>query len=211
MDPATMAMLAQMAGNAQGNFGQGLSSLFSGIFTDPRRAFGEAQRAYDPWMDRASGALNPFVQEGQKGMGKYEDWLGGMSDAPGFINKMMGGYQESPWAKYMQDYAQRAGTNAASASGMVGSTPFMQASQQNAAGIASQDMDKWLQHALGINTQYGKGWGDIMGQGAQAAGQQANIFGQRAGDEAQMAYGKEAAGQSRTGNIIGGLLKMFGF
>lgn len=211
MDPATMAAMAQMFGQAKDKFGGGLGSFLNGIFNDPRKPYAEAQRAYDPWMDQASGVLNPFVQEGQKGMGKYEDWLEGMKDPSAFINKMMGGYQESPYAKYLQDYAQRAGTNAASASGLIGSTPFMQASQENAAGIASKDMQDWLKNVLGINTQYGKGWGDIMGQGFNAAQGQANIFGQRGADEAKLAYGKEAAGQSRTGNIVGGLLSMFGF
>lgn len=208
MDPATMAMFANQAKN---QFGGGLGSFLNGIFNDPRKAYAEAQRAYDPWMDRASGAYNPFYEEGQKGMGKYEDWLGSMENPWEFINNAMGKYQESPYAKYLQDYAQKAGTNAASASGLTGSTPFAQQMQQNAANISSQDMQNWLNQVLGINSQYGKGWGDIMNQGFNAAQGMANVFGQRAGDEAKMAYGKEAAGQSRTGNIVGGLLQMFGF
>lgn len=192
------------------NFGQGLSSFLGGVFTDPRRSFSEAQRSYGPWMDRASGVFNPFIQEGQKGMGRYGDFLEGMRDPSEFINKLMGGYQESPYSKYLKDYINRAGINAASESGLIGSTPYMQAAQENASGIVSRDMQDWLSRVLGISTQYGQGLGDLMRQGATAAGQQANIFGQRGADEALLSYGKESADHSRTGNIIGGLLKMFG-
>lgn len=201
---------AQAAGDAWQQRLGGFGSLLNGLFNDPRQAYGDAQRSYDPWMQKATDAYNPFYQAGTEGIGKYQDWLGGMQDPSGFINNLMGGYQESPYAKYLQDYANKAGINAASASGLTGSTPWMQQSQQNAAGIASGDMQNWLSQVLGINSQYGQGWGNIMGQGFNAASGMANIFGQRAQDEAQLAYGKEAAGQSRTGNIVGGLLSMFG-
>jgi hypothetical protein len=211
MDPATMAALASMFGQAKNSFGGGLSSFLGGIFNDPRKAYAEGQRAYDPWSDKAAGVFNPFYQEGQKGIGKYEDWLGRMENPQDFINNLMGGYKESPYAKYLQDYATRAGTNAASASGLIGSTPFMQAAQENAAGIASKDMQDWLGRVLGINSEYGRGWGNIMNQGFNAAQGMSNVFGNRARDEAEMAYGKEAASQSRGNNIISGLLQMFGF
>lgn len=211
MDPATMAALASMFSGAKDNFGGGLASFLGNMFNDPRKPYAEAQRSYGPWADKAAGVYNPFYQEGQKGMGKFEDWLNGMKDPSGFINNLMGGYKESPYAKYMQDYATRAGTNAASASGLSGSTPFMQASQENAAGIASKDMQDWLGRVLGINTQLGQGWGDIMHQGFNAAQGMGNIFGNRARDEAELGYGKEAAGQSRGNGIIGGLLHMFGY
>jgi len=200
---------ARAAGQEWQNKLGGLGSVLGGIFNDPRHAYAEGQRAYDPWMDRAAGAYNPFYQGGIEGMGKYKDWLNGMSNPQDFINNIMGGYQESPWARYQQQQAERAGTNAASASGLIGSTPWAQQMQQNAAGISSQDMQQWLANVLGINTQYGQGQQNLMNQGFNAAQGMGNIFGQRARDAAQMAYGKERAGDERSGNIIGGLLQMF--
>jgi hypothetical protein len=203
------ADFAQQAGQAWKSKLGGLGSLLGGIFNDPRHAYAEGQRAYDRNMDRAEGAYNPFYQSGIEGMGKYKDWLSGMSNPQDFINKLMGGYQESPYAKYLQQQAGAAGTNAASASGLIGSTPWAQQMQQNAAGISSGDMQDWLSRVLGINSEYGRGQQNLMGQGFNAAQGLGNIFGQNARDQAQMAYGKERAGDERSGNILGGLFQMF--
>lgn len=211
MDPATMAMLAQMFQQGMQGMGQGAGSILGNIFNDPRKPWAEAQRAYDPWMDKAGQVYNPFYKGGIDAMGKYNAGLDKMQDPSKFINNLMGDYKESDWAKYMQDYANKAGINAGSASGMVGSTPWAQQMQANASGIASQDMQQWLQNALGANKDYLAGQADIFGKGFGAAQGMGNIFGQRAGDEAQMAYNKERAGQQRTGGIIGGILNMFGF
>lgn len=185
----------------------GLSSFLGGVLNDPRKAYANAERAYDPWSERASNAFNPFVNAGEGAIGPYQNWLSQMSNPVNFLNNLSSQYQESPYAKYLQQQVQRAGTNAASASGLIGSTPFLQQSQENAENISSRDMQNWLSQVLGLNTQYGQGWGNLIGTGLQAAGGQSNVFGQRAADEAALAYGKEAAGQSRNSNIIGGLLK----
>lgn len=206
MDPSTMALLANMFNQGKG----GLESIIGNIFNDPRKPWAEAQRAYDPWMGKAAEAYNPFYKGGIEAMGKYQGALDKMSDPSSFINSLMGNYKESDWSKYLKDYANKAGVNAASASGLVGSTPYLQQAQQNAANISSQDMNQWLQNVLGINRDYLSGEADIFGKGFGAASGLGNIFGQRASDEAQMAYNKERAGQQRSGGIIGGVLNLFG-
>ncbi len=211
MDPATLAMLAQMFGQGMSKEGRGIGSILGNLFNDPRSPYAEAQKAYGPWMDKAGEAYNPFYKGGVDALGKYQGALDRMSNPSDFINNLMGNYKESDWAKYMQDYANKAGINAASASGLVGSTPYLQQAQQNAAGIASKDMQEWLQNVLGVNREYLGGQADIFGKGFGAAQGMANIFGQRGANEAQLAYDKERAGQDRNAGIIGGLLNMFGF
>lgn len=213
MDPATLAMIAQMfsgMGKGLSSNAGGLGSIFGNIFNDPRHPYSEAQRAYGPWMDRASNAYNPFYKAGTDAIGKFQGGLDQMANPSDFINKLMGNYKESDYSKYLQDQAGKAGINAASASGMIGSTPFAQQMQQNAAGIASQDMNQWLQNVLGINRDYLSGYGDLMHQGFNAATGQSNIFGQRAGDEGNLAYAKERAANERGKGILGGLFSMFG-
>lgn len=212
MDPQTMMMLANLfTGGGQGSGGSGFATLLNNMFNDRRKPFAEAERAYGPNMDRAAQAYNPFYQAGTQAMGNYQQGLDKMKDPTAYLNNLMGNYKESDYAKYLQDQTSKAGMNAASASGLIDSTPFAQQMQQNAAGIASQDMDKWLRNALGINKDYLTGQSDIYGKGLTAAQGMSNVFGQRAQDEAGLAYGKEAAGQAGSGGIIGGLLKMFGF
>lgn len=204
MDPLTMSMLAKFA------IGQGFGGLASNLFGDPGEAYRQGQQAYAPWIKQASDVYNPFYQGGVSAGGKYAAGLDKMSDPSKYLNDLMGNYRESDYAKYLQDQVGKAGINAASASGLVGSTPYLQQAQQNAAGIASKDMQQWLANALGINRDYLTGQSDIYGKGLQAAGGMSNVFTQRAQDEAKMAYGREAADQSRQGGLLGSLGNIIG-
>ena len=80
--------------------------------------------------------------------------IGREKDPTQFINHLMSGYNESPWAKNERRTATNEATNAASASGLTGSTPLLNQIQQNSSNIASADQDKWLQNVLGINKDY---------------------------------------------------------
>lgn len=188
--------------------GQALGSLFS----NSDAPFEDAMSQYRQYENKAQNVQNPFLQAGQQGMGNFQHWLQGMQDSSGFINHLMGQYQESPWAHYQQQQAQRAGMNEASASGLVGSTPLMQQMQQNAAGISSQDMQNWLGQVLGINNQYGAGQQQLMGVGQNAANALTNLYGQMGQNMGEAAYGREAGkeqdrsqGWSGLGSMLGGL------
>lgn len=161
-----------------GQFGGGLATLLSGLF-------GNSAGPYHEYMD--------WEKKGLEGYKPYEDWLNTQKNPTEFINKLMGNYQESPYAKYLQQQSMRAGTNAASASGLTGSTPFAQQMQQNAANISSQDMNQWLQNVLGINTQYGQGQFNL-------GGAKSNIF-SRLGEGA---FGARGAENQDFNNILAG-------
>lgn len=166
-------------GGFGGGLGTGIAQLLSGLF-------GDSSGPYHEYMDYQKKGL-----EGYKG---FEDWLNTQKDPSGFINKLMGQYNESPWAKYQQQQSVRAGQNAASANGLMGSTPFAQQLQQNAQNISSEDQQKWLQNVLGINSQYGQGQ---FGLGGAKAG----IY-DRLGEGA---YGARAGQDQDFFNILGGL------
>lgn len=187
------------------DFGAGLGSLLGGLFNDYEAPFEEAGKAARPWFDRAANEFEPYSQFGQRGMGRFEDWLSGMKDPTSFINNLMGKYQESPWSRFSKDQAMRASTNAASASGTIGSTPFANEVAQNAAGISSQDMQNWLAQVLGINSQYGQGWQNAINTGTNANAGRANIFSNRGNMEGYLAGGKAGARNNRWNDIFGGL------
>src|SRR5262245_21194960 len=132
-----------------------------------------------------------------------------MQDPSGFINNLMGKYQESPYAKYEQQQGLRAAQNMGSASGLSGSTPLMQFAQQQAQNISSQDMSQWLQNVWGVNTQYGQGQFGMMGQGMQAGNALTELMQNYMNNQAGLAYGKDAAQQGRTGNIIQDIANLF--
>jgi hypothetical protein len=132
-----------------------------------------------------------------------------MSNPSGFINKLMGGYQESPFAKFQQQQGIRAAQNMGSASGLTGSTPLTQFAQQNAQNISSQDMNQWLQNVLGVNAQYGAGLGNLMSGGQGAANNISSLLSQLGVLMGQGAYGQRAGENQDRSNMIGGLLKLF--
>jgi len=74
----------------------GLGSFLGGLFGDSGAPYDEAMQQYQKYGKMAEGVQNPFLQAGTGAIGDFQKWLGGMQDPSGFINKLMGQYQESP-------------------------------------------------------------------------------------------------------------------
>lgn len=207
MDPTTLMMLMQSGSG----MGAGAGQFLQGLFGNSGAPYEDYGHEYQKYANQGKEYQNPFFQAGQRGMGNYEGWLEGQKDPSGFINNLMGGYQQSPWAKFQMSQGQNAANNAASASGLMGSTPFMQASQDYARNISSQDQNQWLQNVLGVNTQYGQGQQNLMNTGQTAANSLSQIqelLGQNMG---AAAYGKTMGENKDRGNMISGGLKfLFG-
>lgn len=187
------------------DFGDALSGIFGGLFGDSGAPYEAAMDQYKDWSNRGQQMQNPFWEAGRGAIPDFQKWLKGMQDPSKFINDMMGKYQESPWAKYAQEAAMRAGQNMGSASGLTGSTPLAQFMQKNAKDISSQDMQNWLEKVLGINTQYGAGEAGLMQGGQNSANALTNMFGQMGGRMGEAAFGKEAGRQQDYNNLWGGL------
>ena len=191
------------------SFGGGLGQFLSGMFGDSGKPYEDAQDAYSKYFNQATGAQQPYSQAGQNALGPYQDMIKNMSDPSAFMNKLMGQYQESPWAKYSQQQGMRAANNVGSASGMLGSTPLQMQAQQNAQNISSGDMQNWLGNALGVNQQAMGGYQDLVHGGQGAANALSGLYGQGAGDMAGFGYNKSAGEQQDRGNMFGGLANMF--
>lgn len=191
-------------------FGSGMGGLLGGLFGNSGAPYKSAMDEYMRWGNRAAGAQNPFYNAGTGAIPDYQNWLKSMQNPSGFINNLMGQYKESPWANFMQKQGVRAGQNAASASGLTGSTPFAQQLQQNAENISSQDMGNWLQNVLGINTQYGQGLNTLMTGGQNSANALTNLYGNMANFMGQGAYGQQAGRNQDFWNSIGGGLSLIG-
>lgn len=185
--------------------GSGAASAIGGFFGGSGNPGQSAGNAYQKYAQQGVNAQNPFLQAGTNAIPQYQAWLQGQSDPSTWINNQMNNYQQSPWAKYSQQQGMRAGENAASASGMMGSTPFMQQMQQNSQNISSADMQNWLANVMGINTQYGAGQQNMMQGGQGAANALSQMYGNMGDYMGGSAYNQQAGNQNDMWNQIGGL------
>lgn len=191
-------------------FGSGLGGMLGGLFGNSGSSYDKAMQQYQDYANRAQQTQQPYQDAGTGAIADYQKWLQGQQDPTKFINETMGQYQQSPYAQYLQQQAMRAGQNAASASGLMGSTPMMEQLQQNAGNIASQDQNQWLQNVLGINTQYGQGQQNLMSGGQNAANALTNLYNQMGQQMGEAAYGKNAGKKNDFWNTIGGGLGILG-
>ena len=186
-------------------FGSGLGGLLGGMFGNSGKPYDKAMEEYQKYMQMGQGVQQPYLDAGKEGLGNYQEWLKGQKDPGGFINNLMGQYQQSPYNSYLQGQAQNAGINAGSANGTMGSSALMQQMQQNAGNISQQGMDSWLQNALGINSQYGQGQPNLMQGGQGAANSLMNMYSNMGNKMGDAAYGKEAGKQNDWWNMLGGV------
>lgn len=187
-----------------------LGSIFSGIFGNPSKPYEDASSELSKYLPQAQSYQMPYMQAGQRAIPGFEQWLSGMKDPSGFINQQMGNYHESPFAHYQQEQGMRAAQNVGSASGLAGSTPLMQAAQQNAQNISSGDMNQWLQHVLGVNSQYGSGLNSLMNTGANSANSLTQLMQNYMGAQAGLAYGGSRANEQNRNGLFGGIAGLFG-
>ena len=186
----------------------GIGSVLSGLFGSGG-GYDNAGKAYNQAFNQAQRYQQPFYNAGQQAIPQYQDWANKMQDPTKFINDTMGQYQESPWAKFQTQQALRAANNAASASGMIGSTPAAQANADYARNISSQDMQQWLNQVLGINSQYGGAQGNLMNMGQNIANNMSNNAMNHGKNMGQIGYNQGEANQRDWGNIFGGIGNIF--
>lgn len=192
------------------SFLSGAGQTTRGIFGNSGKPYEQAGEQYQDWTNKAATLNSPYYNAGTGAIPEYQQWLQGQKDPGQFINNLMNQYQASPYSQYLQKQATNAGNNYASANGLSGSTPMMQQMQQNAGNIASQDMNQWLQNALGINTQYGSGQQNMMNMGQNATNSLTNLYQNTGNNMGNAAYGKEAGKQQDWNDILGGIFNMFG-
>lgn len=188
----------------------GLGGIFGGLFGDSGAPYDKAMEQNTKYGNMAAGGLQPYLNAGNGAIPAYQEWLEGQKDPSKFINGLQSQYNESPYTKFLQQQAMRAGQNAGSASGLTGSTPMMQQMQQNAANIGAGGMNDWLQNVLGINTQYGQGQNNLMTGGQNAANSLSKLYSHMGDQMGEQAYNKEASGNNDFWNTLGGIGGMIG-
>jgi hypothetical protein len=173
-------------------------------FLHPGRQYRAAQDQMQQYYNQAQGAMQPYMRHGEEAYGGLSEAMKNLMDPQALQAQWMEGYETSPQAQFAQQQAQQHGLDAASAMGLMGSQPALQAIQGGTANIGFQDRDNYL-NALMDKYKTGIGLGEnIYGAGANMASQSAqnamnmgNIMGGLAG-------GAAGAGGGMIGQLLGG-------
>jgi len=206
------SMLGGMGGGAGlGSILGGALNVFNNPYDQSVDTFNNILSGYDKYKGEMSSNLNPYMTAGTDAIGSYQNALNRMANPTDFMNNIMNQYQQSPWAKFQTDQGIKAGNNAASASGMLGSGAEQKELAQFAQGVSSKDMQQYLQNALGINNQYLGGYGHLMDNGLGANSIYGSFLGNLMSSQANvansMAQAQAAQGQTENsgwGDMLGG-------
>jgi hypothetical protein len=209
MFAAALPFAAELGGNLLGYYLGGQGDFSGG----GEKTLKSAQDYIQQMGQQAIGQLAPYQQAGYGGLQQYMQALQPYSDPSQMYSQIMGGYQMSPAAQFQQQEGIKQLQNAMGARGMAGSGQEMKDILGYSQGLASQDMQQYLQNILGMGQTYlggeaglgqmGMGAAGQMGQfGLTSAGQYGNLAAQLAQTQAQ-AEAQKVASQSGLGQYLG--------
>lgn len=130
-----------------------------GGHSDINKGYNEAQQYLNPYITGGTNAyntLNTDTNNMGNNLNQYShagDWMySHINESPtDYYNRIMGGYTESPEAKYAQQKAFDASTRGASASGLLGSGAQLKALQENANAISQGDRQQYYGNVMNAN------------------------------------------------------------
>lgn len=188
-----------------GLFDLGVGGLYRGAksFMNPGKGYEKAQDQYDNYYNQSQDYLQPYNQNGQDIYPELRDATSNLLNPMSLMDKFLQDYEMSDAAKFSQNRAHESGLNALSATGMMGSTPGLQALQYGQSEIGAQDQERFIERMINQYLQGASLAQGIYGQGANTAGQQSNNAMTAGNNAASMAYGKQNAPGEMFGNLLG--------
>lgn len=158
------SVLDMFSGGQSRGFGDLMRQIREGM-EEAKHYTGRANQTLQPLADLSIGNLRDYINQFNK-----------MNDSGGFINNILNGYKESPWAKTMTNRGIDAAEAAAGRSGTLGSTGFHRQVSDYAADTSSKDMQQWLQNNLGVHDRRMGYQGNVIGQTTPAIYNQASNY-----------------------------------
>ncbi len=150
---------------------------------------------------------NPYIDLGQKQIpGLEKQYSDLMNDPAAIMNKIGGGYQQSPGFQFALKQALQGGNNAAAAGGMAGSPQHEQQNMQTATDLGNQDFYNYLNHALGLYGQGLQGSQGLFNTGYNASSSYADLLANNLASQANLKYAGDANQNTARSGLWGGLL-----
>lgn len=205
-----------------------------GMFDDITNFFsGGSQNGYNDAMKYENqipglwNQMNPWMNAGKNAMPGYMNTLGSLTNDPsGYMNNIMKNYYQSPMYNAQMSAATNAADQAGAASGNLGTVSQMQAAEQAAGNVASQNQNNYMNQVMGGLGMGLNGTQSMIGMGnndqLQKIGgltdninNQANTAfnedrAQTSGFQNALAFGGKSAADYATGGLSGMFGNMFG-
>lgn len=189
---------------------------YKSFATLPLRGFGIGQR--DPakdanrYLDKIPGvghdAYDPFINQGREAGGILKDQYGRMLDPTKYMDDIMKNYKMSQGATYKRDQLGKGIGNTAAAGGVAGTPEHQREYGEMSDNIMSEDMDQYLQNALGINDRGIRGEEGFYDKGFQASGSLADMLASMFGSKAGLAYQSGTQKNANEQALMQSLMKM---
>lgn len=181
-----------------------LSQYFSGGGGDPA---GAAMPYYQQIPGMAEGYYNPFIQRGARAGGILEGEYGRMAQDPtAIINDIMSKYQAGPGFQRQQEEMLKSAGNAAAAGGMRGTQADIGQEADITRRLMGDDMQRWLQNALGVKESGLGGESHLYDVGYGATGQLESEKARALSEQGQLAFQGEREKMARRNDLIKALM-----
>jgi len=170
----------------------------------------DANKYLDQIPQVGHNSYDPFVQGGQQAGGVLQGEYGKMLNPNDFIANIMRGYQMSPGAKYQKDQLTKGIGSTAAAGGYAGTPEHQQQWGDMAEKLSSQDMQQFLQNALGVYGAGVKGEEGFYGKGYEATGSLNDILSNKLSSQAGLSFQSASQTNASRDAFMSALMKALG-
>lgn len=180
----------------------GLGSAVGSKLLNPSKGYKKGQGQLDKYFNQSQQYLQPYNQNAHAAYGNLNQSIQKLLNPSQLHDEFLSNYNQSEASQMAQARAMEQGNRAAASTGVLGSTPHLQALQAGANEIGAQDQQNYIQQMI---QQYMAGVGhleNIYGVGANAGVAQANNAMNMGGESANLAFGRNNANNKLFGDLF---------
>lgn len=168
-----------------------------------------------PYLNQIPGELkqyyDPYIGYGKSAYDTMNPQLSQMTTDPAaYMDKLMASYEPSKAYQLQKDEMTKAAGNTAAAGGMRGSLSDITGEARITDTLMGNDMQRWLDNALGIQRTGLQGEGNIFSTGYQASSSLADNLSNVLGSQAQLAFQGQREQNQDKNDLMKSLLGMGG-
>jgi hypothetical protein len=170
----------------------------------PGNAYDKAKETSQNYYNQAQAKLNPYSQGGTEANEKLNRLFEALSNPGGLQEQWGKGYEESPYARQLEQGSIDRGLNAAGSMGLMGSSAALNNIQEEGSDIMNKDRQQYMNDLM---QKYLAGLGIATNQfntGAGAAGTQSQNAINQGNTEAGLDFGKYNAGPNMLMQLLSG-------